>query len=171
MAERTLEPVELPVRMKPLVYTYLIRYEFGRGLEYVALARGALAGMAESVFLKDGHTGDETATILFDCSKEAYGVETLVKTFGVPNYPGDHYTRSDGSDARFSLNLEVRLHNGKFKTFEFDVTDQLLGQPRGGVIVVDGIEIPDKEGTEGGGTFDPEVDKWGEYIDIPLPIN
>lgn len=171
VAERTLEPVELPVRMKPLVYTYLIRYEFGRGLEYVALARGALAGMAESVFLKDGHTGDETATILFDCSKEAYGVETLVKTFGVPNYPGDHYTRSDGSDARFSLNLEVRLHNGKFKTFEFDVTDQLLGQPRGGVIVVDGIEIPDKEGTEGGGTFDPEVDKWGDYIDIPLPIN
>lgn len=94
------------------------------------MARGALAGMAESVFLKDGHTGDETATILFDCSKEAYGVETLVKTFGVPNYPGDHYTRSDGSDA-ILLNAEVRLHNGKFKTFEFDVTDQLLGQPRG----------------------------------------
>ena len=76
------------------------------------------------------------------------------------------------TDAKIEeLTREVRLHNGKFKTFEFDVTDQLLGQPRGGVIVVDGIEIPDKEGTEGGGTFDPEVDKWGDYIDIPLPIN
>lgn len=70
--ERTLEPVKLPVRMKPLVYTYLIRYEFKKGLQYVALARGALAGMAESVYLKDGHTGDETATILFDCTKEDY---------------------------------------------------------------------------------------------------
>ena len=61
--ERTLEPVKLPVRMKPLVYTYLIRYEFKKGLQYVALARGALAGMAESVYLKDGHTGDELSLI------------------------------------------------------------------------------------------------------------
>ena len=165
--ERTLEPVKLPVRMKPLVYTYLIRYEFKKGLQYVALARGALAGMAESVYLKDGHTGDETATILFDCTKEDYGAEVRVNTFGVPNYPGDHYIRAE---RRFTLNLEVKLYNGKFKNFEFDVTDQVVGQPRGGVIVVDGIEISDKEGSEGSGAFDPTVEGWGDFIDIPLPI-
>lgn len=165
---RTVEPVALPVRMKPLVYTYLIRYEFSKGLQYVALARGALAGMAESVFLKDGHTGAESATILYDCTVETYGAEARVKTFGVPDYPGDHYVRAA---LRFTLNLEVRLLNGKYKTFEFDVTDQLVGQPRGGVIVVDGIEITDEEGTEGSGGFDPEVDGWGDFIDIPLPID
>ena len=55
-AERTLESIELPVIMRPLTYTYLIRYEFKKGAQYVALARGALAGMAESVYL-DGPGG------------------------------------------------------------------------------------------------------------------
>lgn len=169
--ERKLEPTELPVRMQPLVYTYLIRYEFAHGLKYVALARGALAGMAESVYLKDGHTEDDAATILYDCTVEDYGAEARVRTFGVPNCPGDHYTRADGSPACFSLNLEVRLRNGKYKTFEFDVTEQLLGQPRGGVIEVGGIEISDEEGTEGSSGFDTDVDDWGDFIDIPLPLN
>lgn len=61
--------------------------------------------------------------------------------------------------------------NGKFKTFEFDVTDQVTGQPRGGVIVVKDIEISDEEGTEGSGSFDVTVDGWGEYIDVELPLN
>lgn len=171
VTERTPEPVSLEVRMKPLVYTYLIRYGFSKGLQYVALARGALAGMAESVYLKDGHTGEEAATVLYECTVESYGAEARVRTFGVPDYPGDHYLRAGSAAQRYTLNLEVRLFNGKFKTFEFDVTDQLIGQPRGGVIVVDGIEISDEEGTEGGGSFDPDVDEWGDFIDIPLPIN
>lgn len=41
-AERKIEADELPVTMHPLVFTYLVRYEFSHGLEYVALARGAL---------------------------------------------------------------------------------------------------------------------------------
>ena len=52
----TQETVGLPVRLQPLTYTYLVRYEFQQGFQYVALARGALAGMAESVYLNDGHT-------------------------------------------------------------------------------------------------------------------
>lgn len=42
-AEKTLAPTELPVTLRPLVYTYMIRYEFESGQQYVALARGALA--------------------------------------------------------------------------------------------------------------------------------
>jgi len=95
LAERTADPVAFSIKMKPLVYTYLIRYEFGKGLQYVALARGALAGMAESVYLKDGHTGSEAATILYECSVEPYGAEARVRTFGVPDFPGDHYGRAN----------------------------------------------------------------------------
>ena len=62
------------------------------------------------------------------------------------------------------------MKNGKFKNFSIDVTNQLLDQPRGGVVVVDGLEITDEEGGGGGGGFDVEVDGWGDQIDIPLPL-
>lgn len=168
--EKTLEKVELPVTMHPLTYTYLIRYKFSKGLKYVALTRGALAGMAEKVYLNDGRTGSETATILFDCSQTDFGADVCMKCFGVPNYPGDHNTRADGTPAYYTLNLEVRLNNGKVLNYEFDVTDQVNAQPRGGVITVDGIEVDDEDGMAGSGGFDVTVDGWGDYMDIPLPL-
>ena len=163
----TSEPSPMAVTLRPLVYTYLIRYEFERGLEHVALARGALSGMAESVYLQDGHTGEETATILFECELKSYGVEVRLASFGVPGFPGDHYVQRDGQ--RQMLNLEVMMKNGKLKEFEFDVTDQLSAQPRGGVITVGGLEVTDEEaGNESG--FDVDVDGWGRYEDIELPL-
>ena len=148
-AEKTLDPSLLDIEMRPLVYTYIVCYEFTRGLEHVALARGALAGMAESVYLTDGHTGDETVTVLFDCKLTSLGAEAEITSFGVPNYPGHHYTRADGTPARYSLNLEVRLNNGKYKTFNFDITDQVEQQPRGGIIYVEGLEVEDDEASGG----------------------
>ena len=168
VAGPTVEPVELPLTMRPLVYTYMVRYEFSHGLEYVALARGALAGMAESVYLQDGHTDEAAATVLYDCTLESYGAEAQVQTFGVPNYPGEGYTRAERP---YTLNLEVRLTNGKILDYEFDVTAQVEAQPRGGVIIVRDIEVSDEDGTAGSGGFDVEVEGWGEYIDIPLPLN
>ena len=60
------KPLDMPVTLKPLVYKYVIVYEFTSGIEYVLLARGALAGMAQSVYLRDGSTGPEKVTVLFD---------------------------------------------------------------------------------------------------------
>ena len=152
-----------------MVYTYLVRYEFSSGLKYVSLARGAMAGMAGSVWLNSGRTSDEAVTILHDCTLESFGVQALVKSFGVPDYPNPHYqTRAD---RKYALNLEVRLRNGKTKSFDFDVTDQVTAQPQGGVIVVRGIEISDEEGKQTGGSgFDVNVDDWGEYEDIDIKL-
>ena len=167
-ATLTTEPVPLAVTLRPLVYTYLIRYEFDAGLEHVTLARGALSGMAESVYLQDGHTGEHAATILFDCELKDYGAEVTLASFGVPDFPGDHYGRQSGQQQ--SLNLEVMMKNGKLKNFDFDVTDQLATQPRGGVITVSGLTVTDEEaGSESG--FVVDVDGWGEYEDIELPLN
>ena len=164
----TAEPTTLAVTLRPLVYTYLIRYEFDQGIEHVTLARGALCGMALSVNLHDGHTNTDAATILYDCDIKDYGVEIQLTSFGVPEFPGEHYTRQ--TSLKHTLNLEVMLKNGKLKTFEFDVTDQLATQPRGGVITVDGITVTDAEanGSEG---FDVTVEGWGPYEDIELPLN
>ncbi len=168
MAERTTEADVIPLTMHPLVFTYLVRYEFGHGLEYVALARGALAGMAEAVWLNSGRTSTETATVLYDCTVHDFGVQAMVRSFGVPDFPNEHYTTKAAHG--YALNLEVRLKNGKMKSFDFDVTDQVAAQPQGGVIVVTGIEISDEEGMEGGSGFDVNVGDWGDYEDIELPL-
>lgn len=164
-AQLTIETDTVPVVMQPLTFTYLIRYEFSEGQVSIALARGALAGMAEQVYLQDGHTGPETATLLYDCTVEDWGVEARVQTFGTPNHPGIGYA---SDTPHYSLNLEVMLKNGVMKTFEFDVTNQVEGQPRGGVITVRDLKV--EEGESIGGGFDVEINGWGEYQDIDVPL-
>lgn len=170
-AEYTPEKVEKPapidITLHPLVFTYKVRYEFEAGLKYVAIARGALSGMAKSVNLATGTTSDEVATVLYDCEMTDFGAKALVNSFGAPGYPNGNYTKGD---AAYGLNLEVRLRNGNMKTFNFDVTDQVKAQPHGGVIVVKGIVIPDDEGMSGSGAFDVEVNDWGDYEDIEIPL-
>lgn len=167
-AERTLGPVALPILFRPLVYTYMVRYEFDEGLEHVARARGALAGMAGSVYLQDGSTGDEAATVLYDCEITDYGVEALVTSFGVPGFSPD--TRTTRADNTHGVNLEVMLTNGNLKNFDFDVTDQMAQQPRGGVITVSGLTVSREEASVESG-FDVVVNGWGEYEDIEMPLN
>lgn len=166
ISSRTTLPT-LSFTMKPLVFTYLIRVNFTHGIEYVAVARGALSGMAASVYLTDGHTGSELATVLFDFDIKNFGVEVPVNSFGAPDYPNPEYTRTDN---KYGLNVEVRLKNGKILSYDFDVTDQLAKQPRGGVIVVGGIDIPDELGQEDSGAFGVDVNGWGEYEDVPIDI-
>jgi len=161
------EPQQLSIIMRPLVFSYLVRYDISEGLEYVALARGALAGMAESVYLNSGTTSVEDATILYDCTVESFGAQAIVRSFGVPDFPNEHYSRGN---RKYALNLEVRLRNGKILSYDFDVTDQVAAQPRGGVITVGGIVIPEEAAQTGGSGFDVEVSDWGEFQDIDLDL-
>lgn len=166
--EKTLDPVPLKVHMTPLVFTYYIRFEFSHGLQYVALARGAFAGVASGVNIYTGETSENQATIMFDAEMTSFGSQAFVRSFGAPGFPNGNYgTRGD---AAYGLNLEVKLRNGKIKTFDFDISEQMKHQPQGGVIVVKGLEITDEEGKGGSSGFDVDVDDWGEYEDIPLNL-
>lgn len=166
--EKVLDPTPFEITLQPLVFTYKVRYEFTAGLEYVAIARGALTGMAKSVLMDTGETSEEAATVLYDCSLADYGVRALVTSFGIPDFPNINYpTRAP---VRNSLNLELLLKNGKLMTLDFDVTDQVHAQPHGGVIVVSGIEIKAEDGSQGSGAFDVDVNDWGDYEDIYLPL-
>jgi hypothetical protein len=55
-------------------------------------------------------------------------------------------------------------------SLDFDVTDQVRQQPHGGVIVVSGIEVKAEDGSQGSGAFDVDVNDWGDYEDIYLPL-
>ncbi|MDE6535338.1 MAG: DUF5119 domain-containing protein [Muribaculaceae bacterium] len=166
------ELCHLPVKMQPLVYTYVIRYEFESGQEHISQARGALGGMAESVYLRNGVTSEESAIILYDCKVTSYGCEARVRTFGVPGFPDIYYGRAAGEAAPrpFSLNLEVLMFNGKTKEFNFDISDQIANQPRGGVIVVKDLKINDEDALHGSG-FQAEVDGWGKHEVVDLPVH
>lgn len=160
-----------PVKMQPLVYTYMISYEFEYGLQHVALARGALGGMAESVYLRDGRTSEQTAIILFDCDIADGKCITQVRSFGIPGFPDEYYGRTDTdpSGRTYTLNLEVMLKNGKLHEFNYDVTDQMAKQPRGGVLKISGLRIEDAENLEDSG-FSVDVEDWGSHKDIDLPV-
>lgn len=74
----------LDVQLSPRVFSYIIRYEFESGLEYVSQSRGALTGMSGSVYLSNGHTANDPVTLLFDCVKTSWGCQTIIRSFGVP---------------------------------------------------------------------------------------
>jgi hypothetical protein len=167
---------ELDIEMRPIVYTYVVHCEFAHGFEYVALARGALAGMAGSAFLKDGTTTDDVVTILFDCDLTENGASASVNSFGIPNYTPEATVIDEAGQLiadeahRYGLTIEVMLRNGKMKTFDFDVTDQVAIQPNGGVITVEGLEISDEEAAQGGSGFGVNINGWGEYEDVVIPL-
>ena len=68
------------------------------------------------------------------------------------------------------LTILTKLLNSSMITFDYDVTAQVQAQPHGGVIVVKDIVIKPEDGTQGSGSFDVEVNDWGPYQDIYLPL-
>jgi hypothetical protein len=168
IAEKVIDPSVVEVTLQPLVFTYKIRYEFAEGLEYVSLIRGALSGMARSVTLDTGETSAEAATLLFDGEVTDFGGRAKVTSFGVPAFPNANYPSR--AEAKHALNLEVLLKNGNMLSFDYDVTDQVLAQPHGGVIVIKGIEVKVEQGVTNSGGFDVSVSDWGPYEDIVLPL-
>lgn len=168
------EKAVMPIRMQPLVYTYIIRFEFEYGLEHVALARGAIGGMAESVYLRNGVTSDETAILLYDCDMTDYGCVAYVKSFGVPSFPDEYYGKPASTRVAPpppAVNLELRLTKGSYVDLNFDVSDQIANQPRGGVIRITGIRVEDTQNEPvAGGGFVTEVLGWGEEENIDLPL-
>jgi len=160
-------PETIKVTMHPLTFTYMIRYEFSHGIEYVALARGALAGMAQGIYLHSGVNSDSPATILFDCEIKTWGIEALVKSFGLPGFPNVNYNRAASN---FAINLEVLLKNGKTLSFDMNVTPQMIIQPYGGVIYAGPFEIPDDIGSNNGSGFSVNVDDWGDEQDVDIML-
>ena len=150
----------MKVTLKPLVYTYLVRCEFAERADEIASATGALTGVACKVNLSNGRTTPDEGTISYDCTVGDFGVQALVRSFGIPDYPNPNYSRSE---RKYEAYLEVRLKDGTNKQFKFDITEQMVKQPHGGVILIEGIKMNDS-----GDGFNVGVNGWGEVVEVPL---
>ena len=161
--EKSSKTETMKVTLKPLVYTYLMRYEFAERADEIVSANGALDGVACKVNLSNGRTTPDAATIGYECQVGDFGVQALVRSFGIPDYPNPNYSRNE---QKYITYLEVRLKDGKTKTFKFDITEQMAKQPHGGVILIQDVKMNDSG--SGGGGFDVGVEGWGDIIDVPL---
>ena len=175
-----IEPLDLPVMLKPVVYTYYIRFEFEYGAHHIKLARGSMAGMSASVNLMTQEPSEDLATLMFSNAKSrSYGVDASVRSFGILPDTTRLRPQLDG-DYACLLNLEVTLPKGYIKEFEYDpndsilsqldITDQILSQPKGGVIVIKGLRVEDEEAELTGVGFDPNIaiENWGDFEDVIL---
>ena len=162
------EAADVQADLHPLVFTYEIRYEFEHGFDNITDARGAISGMAEKVYLYNGYTPYDAATLVFDCRLGQNAVTASVTSFGTPGYlpGGETATRATQSH---TLNLEVMLANGKSKQFNIDISEQMHPQPRGGNITVAKLRIEDSDAGNDAG-FDTDVDDWGNNEEIEFPL-
>lgn len=167
--EKKAIPDTLTVVLRPLVFTYLLRFEVSEGAELIESANGVLSGMAAGVSLGTGHTSELSGSLAFQCTMQGdYGTQGLVRSFGIPDYPNPHYaSRGEDDECKQELYLQVQLTTGKTETFKFDITGQMLKQPRGGVILIEDIELGKGSQVSGGG-FDVGVDDWGEKFEVEL---
>jgi hypothetical protein len=154
------------VTLRPFVYSYLIDFNVTKGINSVAYSRGAIAGMASSVYINNGVTSDDVVTVLFDSEVKGNSIEGIVRTFGAPSWPiNDSSTRIAPV---YAVNLELRLVDGSTLTFDYDVSDQVANQPHGGVIVIDDIELPEVENSGTAAPFEVDVTEWGPAQSIIL---
>ena len=182
------------VKMQPIVFTYVFVFEFDSGIDNVALARGAISGMAYGAYYRDASTTEETATILFEnCKIVDNEIVAIVRAFGPPNfvvtyYEGpvpDHVSRNTDSRSRSRarsradgdngdtgtqrLNLELMLTSGRIKEVYFNVSNQINKNPTGGIVHFTGLKVDDSENV-GSSLFNVDVQGWGEAEEIPLPV-
>lgn len=162
------------IQLRPLVYTYVILFEVESGIELVYSARGALSGMAGTVYMQDGHTGDDKVSVLFDKAVVDTANSTIiatVRTFGVPGFDYS-YGYGDSGDTvyeedNFAVSLEISLATGAYAfPDDFFVSDQIHSQPRGGVIKV---QVPAIK-PDGDGMFEVDVGDWEDSEEIQLPL-
>lgn len=180
---------KMQMEFQPVTYIYLaqiILHNNHRDNRIVTSIDGSanLSGMARTVNLNTGKTGEDAITVNFNMrlkqDKELKSGEKVdiiggkVLTFGIPKLnPSRLNTRayreslSKVRDAdlnnRHYLDLKLQFYNGKDSTMVFDVTDQVRRLYRGGVITIDldmdKVPVPVRPGGSG---FDAVVKDFEE---------
>ena len=168
-AARNVWVKQLQMLLTPVTYIYLtqviIHHNNGRitGVD----GNANLSGMARSVNLNTGVTGDDPVTVYYytrfkkGCDKNGENVDIAggrLVTFGMCNINGSRANATYNDGVRHYMDLNMQFNNGMDSTFVFDVTNQVRRRYKGGVLTVeldaDTIKIPTRKGGSG---FDATV--------------
>ena len=180
---------QLEMELQPVTYIYLVqiilRNNNRNGRKVTSIDGNAdLSGMARSVNLNTGITGDDAITVNFYMrmkqdltDKNNNRVDIIggkALTFGIPKLnPSKLSTRAyleslekvkeADLNNRHYVDVKMQFYNGKDSTLVFDVTDQVRRLFRGGVITVDldmdKVPVPHRSGGSG---FDAVVEDFEE---------
>lgn len=173
---------QLNMTMLPVTYIYLTQVILhnNRGRIDRVESDANLSGMARSVCLNTGITGDDAITVNYTVKKkdncdykptETSPVEKVdiiggrLLSFGMCNCNPNAVTRGDEirDNAHHYMDVKVQFNNGKDSTLVFNVTDQVRQLFKGGVITVeldmDTVPIPSQSGGSG---FDAVVEDFTE---------
>lgn len=163
--------------LRPRVYVYLVRIMLRNndGRIVGCTGRTELSGMASSVDVSGGNTGNTPCLVSFP-SRFNYGVADStgdvadmisgrINTFGLCSMQGytpgaGHVYKGEATGNRNFLLFEPVFSNGASKILSVDVTDEVRAWCYGGIITVvvdvSSIDIPD-DSQGSGGTFEPYV--------------
>lgn len=166
------------ITLKPCTYIYLTQFIIRHNNGRIAAVDGSarLSGMARSVCLNTGVSGNDAVSVDYDvrlkknCDMKGEIVDIAggrLLCFGMCNLnPNSISTKSSYSKsvvrsvdkASHYIDLQVQFNNGIDSTFVFDVTDQVQERFKGGVLTVvldmDTVSIPSRSG---GSAFDAVV--------------
>ena len=158
----------LHVVLKPLVWSYVVEVDINENLDKVRRARGYMTRLAKSVKVAEHATNDDTMTVGFSMNVCRAGVCAIVKSFGIPRYNPDSPTLPPAPGCR--LIVVLTLTNGRTVTQKWNIDNQMLAQPAGGVITPGAMTIPKDSLVGGNAGFDVDVDGWGDPHNYNLDL-
>lgn len=123
----------LEASLKPCTFRYLFHLELSDESIIPIQIRFAISGMGSEFYFKT-ETVSDPKTLLIDYSK------TPTKTMEFSVYSFGTYPLESNI-----FNIEYKTSSGNFGSVSIDVTDQLVGQSKGGVIICRNVTLPNLE--------------------------
>ena len=163
-ASRNVWVRQLDMILYPVTYIYLTQVIIHHNNGKITGVDGNanLSGMARTVNLNTGVTGDDPVTVHYyvrfkkNCDMKGESVDIAggrLLTFGMCNLNASRADDSGTDNIHHYMDLDMQFSNGTDSTFVFDVTDQVRKRYKGGVLTVeldaDTIKIPNRKGGSG----------------------
>ena len=145
------EMVTLNVKAQTIVQSWKIELDKVTGTENISSIAGVITSLSSKSYFGLGTLSSEIGSVYFD--------NPVVNENGTLNAGFNTFGRNPDCKEPQILSLVFIDVAGKGKTFNFDVTDQMIDNKEQIIRLEAEIDIP-KPMTDGSGGFVPKVDEW-----------
>ncbi len=177
---------QLKMKLMPVTYIYLTQVILHHNRNKIIGVDGSadVSAMARNTNVNTGISGSTPITVTYNVrfkpsvmSKDSSEVLAVaggkLMTFGICNQNGFKidYLKDVHDNERHFMDVNMQFNNGMDSTFVFDVTDQVRGRWKGGVITIeldmDTIPVPQRSG---GSAFDAVVKDYEDGGTYEFPM-